>query len=78
MVRAQQDTTTATNLKGGNPNNFANMHANGTGPFRVVERQPDVKTGLERFGHYWKPIKSNVTKAVMTPSRAGCDAGRGC
>ena len=61
------DTTTATNLKGGNPNNFANMHANGTGPFRVVERQPDVKTSFERFDHYWKPIKSNIRKAVMTP-----------
>ena len=60
-------TTTATNLQGGNPNNFASMHANGTGPFRVVERQPDVKTSFERFDNYWKPIKSNVTKAVMTP-----------
>lgn len=60
-------TTTSTKLKGGDPNNYANMHANGTGPFRVVERQPDVKTVFQRFDGYWKSIPTNVDRAVMTP-----------
>src|SRR3546814_15631016 len=41
-------TTEATNVKGGE-SNYANLHENGTGPFMIVDRQPDVKTTPKRF-----------------------------
>ena len=63
----EHDTTEATNVKGGEEANYANLHANGTGPFMVVERQPDVKTVLERAPSYWKDIDSNVTKGIFSP-----------
>ncbi|GAB1576729.1 ABC transporter substrate-binding protein [Bordetella petrii] len=61
-------TTEATNVKGDNQGNYANLHANGTGPFMLVERQPDVKTVLKRFDGYWdKNIKTNVTEVIFQP-----------
>ncbi len=51
----------------GRENAWATTHANGTGPFKVVERQPDVKTVLERFDGYWGKPKTNVTKVIFTP-----------
>jgi peptide/nickel transport system substrate-binding protein len=60
-------TTEAANVKGG-ANNYANLHEDGTGPFEVVERQPDVKTTLKRFDGYWnKKIPTNVTDIVFQP-----------
>ena len=70
----EHNTTTATNVKGGEEGNYANLNANGTGPFIVVERQPDVKTLLKRNPDYWKEIDSNVTEGVFTP--IGQDATR--
>ncbi|MGQ9365772.1 ABC transporter substrate-binding protein [Azospirillum sp. ST 5-10] len=62
------NTTESTNVKGSNQGNHANMHANGTGPFMLAERQPDVKTVLKRFPDYWdKGIKTNVQEVVFTP-----------
>lgn len=46
---------------------FASLNANGTGPFMIAERQPDVKSVFKRFGGYWKEIKSNVEEVVFTP-----------
>ncbi len=64
----------ATNVKGGDEGNFANLNANGTGPFRLVERQSGVKTLLERNPDYWGRAPTNVTTAVFTP--IGQDATR--
>jgi peptide/nickel transport system substrate-binding protein len=50
---------------------FASLNANGTGPFMVVERQPDVKSVFKRFTNYWKDIKSNVDEVVFTPISQG-------
>ncbi|OWT63470.1 ABC transporter substrate-binding protein [Candidimonas nitroreducens] len=61
------NTTQATNVKGGE-SNYANMHEDGTGPFVVVDRQPDVKTTLKRFDGYWnKNMPTNVTDVVFQP-----------
>uniref|UniRef100_UPI0035664AB3 ABC transporter substrate-binding protein n=1 Tax=Cohaesibacter celericrescens TaxID=2067669 RepID=UPI0035664AB3 len=60
-------TTEATSASDTNSNNYASMHTNGTGPFVLAERQPDVKTHLVRFDGYWKDIKSNVTSVEFTP-----------
>ncbi|MEO0822261.1 MAG: ABC transporter substrate-binding protein, partial [Pseudomonadota bacterium] len=57
----------ATNVKGGDEGNFANLNANGTGPFKLVERQSGVKTVLERHEGYWGDAPTNVTSAVFTP-----------
>jgi peptide/nickel transport system substrate-binding protein len=46
---------------------FASLNANGTGPFMIVERQPDVKSVFKRSSNYWKKIKSNVDEVVFTP-----------
>ncbi len=60
-------TTEATNVKGGE-SNYANLHENGTGPFVIVDRQPDVKTTLKRFDQYWnKDLPTNVTDIVFQP-----------
>ena len=54
--------------------NTASFKANGTGPFRVRERQPTVRTVFTRNGSYWGKIEGNVTEVVFTP--IGNDATR--
>jgi peptide/nickel transport system substrate-binding protein len=64
----QNKTTEATNVKGDNQSNYANMHEDGTGPFVVVERQPDVRTRFKRFPGYWnKQIPTNVDEVEFRP-----------
>ncbi|WP_193369994.1 ABC transporter substrate-binding protein [Pelagibius marinus] len=63
----EHGTTQATNVKGDDQGNYANLHANGTGPFMVVERQPDVRTVLKANPNWWGETKSNVTEATFTP-----------
>ena len=53
---------------------YAAQNANGTGPFILVERQPDVRSRFTRFNNYWKDIPSNVTEVEFTP--IGQDATR--
>ena len=47
--------------------NAASFRANGTGPFRVRERQPGIKTTFVRHAAYWGTIDGNVTEVVYTP-----------
>ena len=47
--------------------NAASFRANGTGPFRVRERQPNVRTVFVRNGNYWGKIEGNVQEVVFTP-----------
>ncbi len=54
--------------------NAASFRANGTGPFRVRERQPNVRTTFSRNGNYWGKIEGNVTEVIYTP--IGNDATR--
>ncbi len=54
--------------------NAASFRANGTGPFRLRERQPNVKTTFVRNGAYWGKIEGNVTNVEYTP--IGNDATR--
>ena len=70
----ENNTATATNVKGGEEGNHANLNANGTGPFMLGERQPDVKTILVPNPNWWGSMESNVTEAVFTP--VGQDATR--
>ena len=54
--------------------NTASFQANGTGPFRLRERQPNIKTTFVRNGSYWGKIEGNVTNVEFTP--IGNDATR--
>ena len=47
--------------------NTASFKANGTGPFRVRERQPDVRTVFVRNPSYWGKIEGNVQEVIFTP-----------
>ncbi|MDH6168638.1 peptide/nickel transport system substrate-binding protein [Variovorax boronicumulans] len=47
--------------------NTASFKANGTGPFRVRERQPNVRTVFTRNGTYWGKIEGNAQEIVFTP-----------
>ncbi|VWX58121.1 ABC transporter substrate-binding protein [Burkholderiales bacterium 8X] len=47
--------------------NTASFKANGTGPFRVRERQPNVRTVFVRNPTYWGKIDGNVQEVVFTP-----------
>jgi peptide/nickel transport system substrate-binding protein len=47
--------------------NAASFRANGTGPFRLRERQPNVKTSFVRNGNYWGKIEGNVINVEYTP-----------
>ncbi|MCE3272341.1 MAG: putative type dipeptide/oligopeptide transport system, periplasmic component [Ramlibacter sp.] len=54
--------------------NAASFRANGTGPFRLRERQPSVRTTFVRNGSYWGKIDGNVQEVIFTP--IGNDATR--
>ncbi len=54
--------------------NTASFKANGTGPFRLKERQPTTRSVLVRNGSYWDKVETNVDEVVFTP--IGNDATR--
>jgi peptide/nickel transport system substrate-binding protein len=50
--------------------NYATRNANGTGPFMVESRQPDVKTVFKANKKWWDKITHNVDTATFTPIKA--------
>jgi len=54
--------------------NYAARHADGTGPFRLATREPDVRTELEANPDWWDTREHNVDRAIFTP--VGADATR--
>ena len=54
--------------------NTASFKANGTGPYRLKERQPSTRTVLVRNYNYWGQVDGNVDEVVFTP--IGNDATR--
>ena len=46
---------------------FATLNANGTGPYRLVERQPDLRTVLEPYEGWWGEDRGNLERVVVTP-----------
>ncbi len=53
-----------------NEDTYAARHTNGTGPFEVKERQPDVRTVLVENKHWWNrtsPERGNVTEVTLLP-----------
>ncbi|MDO5623942.1 MAG: ABC transporter substrate-binding protein [Pseudomonadota bacterium] len=47
--------------------NAASFKANGTGPYRLRERQPGVRTLLTRNPDYWGQVDGNVTEVRFEP-----------
>jgi peptide/nickel transport system substrate-binding protein len=47
--------------------NAASFRTNGTGPFRVRERQPGVRTVLGRSPLWWDKLESNLDEVIFTP-----------
>ncbi len=54
--------------------NAASFRANGTGPYRLRERQPNVRTTFVRNGNYWGKVDGNAQEVIFTP--IGNDATR--
>ncbi|WP_311222064.1 MULTISPECIES: ABC transporter substrate-binding protein [unclassified Acidovorax] len=54
--------------------NAASFSANGTGPFRVRDRQPGVRTVFARNADYWAPLDGAPAEVIFTP--IGSDATR--
>ncbi len=54
--------------------NAASFKANGTGPYRLRERQPSTRTVLTRNFGWWDKAEGNVDEVVFTP--IGNDATR--
>lgn len=53
---------------------FTSMHANGTGPYMLVTRQPGIKTVFKRNPNWWGKFEGNVQDVVFSP--VGNDATR--
>ncbi len=52
---------------------FSSRNANGTGPFMIKERQPDVRTVLVENKQWWNrnsPERGNVTEVIWLPIRS--------
>ena len=47
--------------------NYAGDHANGTGPFMVESRQPDIETVLVPNPHWWDKPEHNLDRIVFKP-----------
>jgi peptide/nickel transport system substrate-binding protein len=47
--------------------NFATRNVNGTGPFRLQSRQPDLETVLVPFDGWWGDATHGITEAIFTP-----------
>ena len=54
--------------------NHATRHANGTGPFRLTVREPDVRTVLTANADWWDRPQHNLTTATLV--RITSDATR--
>ena len=54
--------------------NTASFKANGTGPYRLKERQPGTRTVLVSNQKYWDKVDGNVDEVIFTP--IGNDATR--
>ena len=66
---AEENGATAVQDFEGGETSFAATNANGTGPFTLVSREPDVRTVLERNPDYWgtDEFPMQVTRIEYTP-----------
>uniref|UniRef100_UPI0028AECA46 ABC transporter substrate-binding protein n=1 Tax=Melaminivora sp. TaxID=1933032 RepID=UPI0028AECA46 len=55
---------------GGKEENYASRNANGTGPFKLVGWQPDVKVTLKKNPDWWDKPRGNIDEVVFTPIKS--------
>ncbi len=60
-----------------NEESYATNHANGTGPFVLKEREPDVKTVLVPIPGWWDKPQHNLDRGDLPAHRQRLDARRG-
>jgi peptide/nickel transport system substrate-binding protein len=67
-------TTRVQNLKG-EEEPYAARHANGTGPFVLVSREPEVRTVMRRNSNYWgkDQVPLEITELVYRPIKSDAD-----
>jgi peptide/nickel transport system substrate-binding protein len=67
-------TTRVQNLKS-EEEPYAARHANGTGPFVLVSREPEVRTVMRRNGSYWGKdlVPLEITQLVYRPIKSDAD-----
>lgn len=46
---------------------YAGQHSNGTGPFKITERETGVRTVFVPNENWWGEVEHNLTKVTMTP-----------
>jgi peptide/nickel transport system substrate-binding protein len=51
--------------------NAATLQANGTGPYQLRTREPNVRTVFERSNRYWGEIEGNAQEVVLSPIGSG-------
>ncbi len=56
--------------------NTASFKANGTGPYRLKERQPSARTVLVRNQNYWDKVEGNVDRSHLHADRQRGHPGR--
>jgi peptide/nickel transport system substrate-binding protein len=49
---------------------YASDNSNGTGPFKIVERKPDVMTRFAVHAGWWDKVQHNITTAVFQPIKS--------
>lgn len=57
-----------------NEERFSTLNANGTGPFILISRKPDVETRFKRNLNWWGKIDGNLQEVVYIPIKS--DAAR--
>jgi peptide/nickel transport system substrate-binding protein len=64
----ENDTVEVQDVEGGEQT-YATANANGTGPFRLISREPDVRTVLERNEDYWgiDEFPMEISRIEYTP-----------
>ncbi|WP_139485643.1 ABC transporter substrate-binding protein [Bradyrhizobium ivorense] len=50
--------------------NYASLHANGTGPFRIDSHQPGVRTVFKANKGWWQRAEHNLSEIVFTPIKS--------
>ncbi|KEJ94642.1 peptide/nickel transport system substrate-binding protein [Pseudosulfitobacter pseudonitzschiae] len=64
---AEENSATVPSNTVENIESYAGLHSNGTGPFRVTERQPETKTVFEPFDGWWGERTDNLDRVIYTP-----------
>ena len=61
---AEANNATRPNIEQGN---YATLNTNGTGAYRITEREPALRTVLAPFEDWWGDDRGNVTEGIFTP-----------